>query len=166
MKLTRIMSGQVVFALALAALNTIYASQVLQMDRPFATGEPGPAFLPAILCVFLYLACARILFTELRKEAAARADATPSDHIPNLPVTGPAIAIGLTVLFIIGFFYLGYLVAAFLYTFLIALFFNYERSGAWKSSALMAAVIALCVTLFGWLFFVQVFGLYLPVWEF
>lgn len=163
--MTRMMSGQVLFALALAALNTVYASQVLQMDRPFATGEPGPAFLPSILCVFLYLACARILFTELRAGTVRRTTAA-SDHIRNLNLVGPAIAIGLTTLFIIGFFYLGYLVAAFLYTFLIALFFNFERSGAWRSSALTAAIVAFCVTLFGWLFFVQVFGLYLPVWEF
>ncbi|MBO6561052.1 MAG: tripartite tricarboxylate transporter TctB family protein [Nisaea sp.] len=166
MKMTRFMSGQVLFALALAALNTVYASQVLQMDRPFATGEPGPAFFPTILCAFLYLACARILFTEIRAEATSRADDAVSDHVPNLRLVGPAIAIGLTALFIVGFFYLGYLVAGFVYTFLIALFFNFERSGAWGSSALTAAIVAFCVTLFGWLFFVQVFGLYLPVWEF
>ncbi|WP_420406085.1 tripartite tricarboxylate transporter TctB family protein [Nisaea sp.] len=160
------MSGQVLFALALAALNTVYASQVLQMDPPFATGEPGPAFLPSILCAFLYLAVARILYTEIRAEAAPQTDTAASEHVPNLRLIGPAIAIGLTILFIIGFFYLGYLVAAFLYTFLIALFFNFERSGAWLSSALTSAVVAGCVTLFGWLFFVQVFGLYLPVWEF
>lgn len=166
MKMTRFMSGQVLFALALAALNTVYASQVLQMDPPFATGEPGPAFLPSILCAFLYLAVARILFTEIRKEAGTSAEATGSEHVPNLRLVGPAIAIGLTALFILGFFYLGYLVAAFLYTFLIALFFNFERNGAWGRSALTAAIVAVCVTLFGWLFFVQVFGLYLPVWEF
>ena len=135
--MTRILNGQVIFALALTALNTVYASQVLQMDLPFASGEPGPAFLPSMLCIFIYLAVARILFT-----------------------------VGLTVLFIIGFFYLGYLVSAFLYTFMIAFFFDFERRGVWLPSALLAAAIAFGVTLFGWLFFVQVFELYLPVWEF
>ena len=45
----RIFSGQVIFALILVLLNTIYASQLVQMDRPFATGQPGPAFLPWML---------------------------------------------------------------------------------------------------------------------
>ena len=164
--MTRILNGQVIFALALTALNTVYASQVLQMDLPFASGEPGPAFLPSMLCIFIYLAVARILFTEIRAQAPAATDAIQSEHVPHIRVVGPLIAVGLTVLFIIGFFYLGYLVSAFLYTFMIAFFFDFERRGVWLPSALLAAAIAFGVTLFGWLFFVQVFELYLPVWEF
>ncbi|UUX48935.1 tripartite tricarboxylate transporter TctB family protein [Nisaea acidiphila] len=164
--MNRMLNGQILFALLLAGLNTIYASQVLQMDPPFASGEPGPAFLPSILCVFLYLAMARILITEFRAGTGERSGSPTSEHIPNIRIAGPLVATGLTVLFIVGFFYLGYLVSAFLYTFLIALFFNYERSGAWRSSALFAAIVAFGVTVFGWLFFVKVFELYLPVWEF
>lgn len=168
--MTRILNGQVIFVLALTALNTVYASQVLQMDPPFASGEPGPAFLPSMLCIFLYLAAARILFTEIRAQATApvdtSADTILSEHVPHIRLIGPLIAVGLTILFIIGFFYLGYLVSAFLYTFLIAFFFDFERRGTWKASALLAAAVAFGVTLFGWLFFVKIFELYLPVWEF
>ena len=130
--MTRILNGQVIFALTLTALNTVYASQVLQMDRPFASGEPGPAFLPSMLCIFIYLAVARILFTEIRAQAPAATDAIQSEHVPHIRLVGPLIAVGLTVLFIIGFFYLGYLVSAFLYTFMIAFFFDFERRGAWR----------------------------------
>ena len=119
-----------------------------------------------MLCIFIYLAVARILFTEIRAQAPAATDAIQSEHVPHIRLVGPLIAVGLTVLFIIGFFYLGYLVSAFLYTFMIAFFFDFERRGVWLPSALLAAAIAFGVTLFGWLFFVQVFELYLPVWEF
>ena len=164
--MTRILNGQVIFVLALTALNTVYAGQLLQMDLPFASGEPGPAFLPSILCVFIYLAAARLLITEIRAQTDTSAGTIQSKHVPHIRLVGPLIAVGLTVLFIIGFFYVGYLVSAFLYTFLIAFFFDFERRGAWRPSALLAVAVAFGVTLFGWLFFVKIFELYLPVWEF
>lgn len=165
--MTKIFNGQVMFALGLAALNTVYASQVLQMDTPFATGEPGPAFLPSILCLFVYIAICWIIINEIwsiRKNVAFTSEI--SNVIPHLQVVGPLIAIGLAVMFITLFFYVGYLVAAAAYTFLIAYFFNFEQTGVWKRSALIAAAIAFGVTFFGWLLFVKLFDLYLPVWEF
>ena len=145
-------------------MNTIYASQVAAMDRPFATGEPGPAFFPMILYGFVYIAAAWIVIAEFRAAPAARSTRDASDTIPALHVIGPLVAIGLTALFIVTFFYAGYAVAAALYTFLIALFFNYETSGAPVRSALIALATSVGVTLFGWLFFVKLFDLYLPVW--
>lgn len=163
--MTRVLNGQILFGFALAALNTVYASQVLQMDAPFAKGEPGPAFLPVILCLFIYIGVARVLIGEFRAGGGARAAAEGSDTIPHIRILGPVIAIGLTALFIAGFFLVGYVVAAAVYTFMIAFYFNYEQSGAPGRAALVALVIAAAVTLFGWLFFVQLFDLYLPMWE-
>ncbi len=164
--MTRLLNGQILFALGLAVLNTVYASQLWQMARPFASGEPGPSFLPTILCGFVYVAVAWILLAEFRAGAAARPEPDRSDAVPHIGIVGPLIAIGLTSLFIVGFFYVGYVVSAAVYTFLIALYFNLEQSGRWKRSALVALAISAAVTLFGWLFFVRLFGLYLPVWEF
>lgn len=172
--MTRLLNGQILFGFALAALNTVYASQLLQMDAPFAKGQPGPAFLPMILCAFIYFGVARVLIGEFRAGDAAvgaagdaaGAPAEGSDAIPHIRIVGPLVAIGLTALFIAGFFYVGYAVSAAVYTFLIAFFFNYEQSGALKRSALVALVVAAAVTLFGWLFFVKLFDLYLPIWEF
>ncbi|SDG90481.1 tripartite tricarboxylate transporter TctB family protein [Alloyangia pacifica] len=158
---------QILFALLLLAGNTVYASQILQMSRPFATGEPGPSFLPALLCGFVYVAVLCILSGELRKpSAAALAAAEGSEHVPRIGLLGPVLAIALTASFIIGFLYVGYLPAAFVYTALIAGYFNYEESGNCRRAALIGVVTGLCVTLFGWLFFVQLFDLYLPLWEF
>jgi len=158
-------NGQVLFAFVLALLNTVYASQLLQMDRPFANGEPGPAFLPALLCVFVYFAVARILVIEYRQPLQDAGPGQPSPVVPHMPIVGPVVAIGLTCVFIAGFFYFGYLLSAAVYTFLIAFFFNYEASGHWKRSVLTGVAIAASATVFGWLFFVELFGLYLPAWE-
>lgn len=158
----RILNGQVLFAFVLVALNTIYLSQLIKMDTPFSAGEPGPAFLPWILCVFVYLAIAYLVFSELRDPK--RKQNIISEHIPYIQVTGPLFAVGLTMVFIAGFFYAGYVVSALIYTFLVTLFFNFEQTGLIKHSIMIAGLTAICVTLFGWLFFVKLFDLYLPVW--
>lgn len=163
--MTRLLNGQILFALGLAFLNTVYASQLLEMGRPFASGEPGPSFLPAILCGFVYIAIACILIGEIRRRPEDRDTATESDTVPMIGMVGPIIAIGLTCLFIVGFFYVGYLVSAGLYAFLITLYFNYEQNGTWTRSLLIALVTSVALTLFGWLFFVKLFDLYLPIWE-
>ncbi|HPE61015.1 MAG: tripartite tricarboxylate transporter TctB family protein [Thiothrix sp.] len=164
--MTRSLNGQVLFAFALLALNTIYASQIFQMERPFASGEPGPAFLPMLLCGFVYIAMIRILLTEWRAEPAARPAVMQSDVIPKLQLVGPVGAIALIALFIIGFFYAGYVVAASLYTFTIAFFFNHEQNADWKRALVLGVVTSVVITSFGWLFFVKLFDLYLPMWEF
>ncbi len=162
----RIFSGQVIFALILVLLNTIYASQLVQMDRPFATGQPGPAFLPWMLCIFVYVAMAIILIGEFRGEGDAPAPPPQSAVIPHLSVTGPLFLIALTAAFIVGFVYAGYAVSAAIYIFLIALFFNIEEGASWPRAAAIAAATSAIVTAFGWLFFVRLFDLFLPGWSF
>lgn len=164
--MNRLRNGQILFAFGLVVLNTVYASQLLKMALPFANGEPGTSFLPTILCIFVYITIAWIIYSEFQKPQENLPDLAQSDAIPRIDVLGPVFAIGLISLFIIGFFYAGYIVSAAVYTFLIALYFNYEQNGVLGRSILTALVTAIVVTVFGWLFFVKLFGLYLPVWEF
>ncbi|KFB09347.1 tripartite tricarboxylate transporter TctB family protein [Nitratireductor basaltis] len=161
----RLIRGQVIFALGLAVLNTIYASQLVQMDRPFATGEPGPAFLPVMLCGFVYLASLVIVIREFRAAPTGAKTEPRSEVLPRISLLGPAITIGATALFIVAFVYLGYLVAAACFTFIVAWFFTFEQTGRLARSVAVALATCAVVTLFGWLFFVKLFGLYLPVWE-
>ncbi|MBL3587367.1 tripartite tricarboxylate transporter TctB family protein [Rhodovulum sulfidophilum] len=157
-------NGQILFALGLALANTVYGWQVLQMSRPFAAGEPGPAFLPALLCLALYGLLARVLISEFRTRRAEASGEAADTGL--LPVLGPLFAIGATALFVIGFVWLGYVISAALYSFAIAFYFNVEDSGRWGRSALVALPVAAGVTGFGWLFFDRLFGLTLPVWGF
>lgn len=164
--MTTRLNGQILFVLALIIANTVYASQIAQMSRPFANGEPGAAFMPMILCAFVYCAGVSLIITELRKPAdTTTADAFPS-HVPQIALIGPLVMIGLTVLFIIGFFYVGYVVSSAIYIFLTALYFNFEETGDLRRALLIGIVTSFVVTLFGWLFFVKLFDLYLPLWEF
>lgn len=160
------LNGQVLFAIALIVLNTIYASQIVKLGMPFATGEPGPAFLPILLSGLLYLMMGGILVGELRKARAGTGDMLQSDTVPSIGFVGPLLMMALTIMFIIGFYYTGYLASAAAYTFLIALYFNYEQGSGWTRALTVSAATAIAVTVFGWLFFVKLFDLYLPLWEF
>lgn len=156
---------QAAFATFLIVLNTVYASQIPELGLPFADrSEPGPAFLPVVLCLFMYIAGLRILFIELADTTSEARDRPVSDTIPFLAQVGPLSVLVLTICYLIAFPWTGYLASTIVYALLIALFFNYEASGSWRDAAWKSALTAAAITAFGWLFFVQLFGLYLPVW--
>ncbi|MGY9048719.1 MAG: tripartite tricarboxylate transporter TctB family protein, partial [Rhodobacterales bacterium] len=146
-------------------LTSIYASQILELGIPFSTGgEPGPAFLPVALCLFMYLAGLRILHAQLTEVEPVIDEEPKSDTVPRLAQVGPQVVLVLTMLYLLAFPWIGYFFSTVFYTLLIALFFNYEFSGNWKDAAWKSALTAVAITAFGWLFFVQLFGLFLPVW--
>ncbi len=155
---------QAAFATFLIVLNTIYASQIPELGIPFAKGgEPGPAFLPVALCLFIYVAGLRILFTSMT--AVITEDAPErSDTVPRLAQVGPLVVLGLTVLYLIAFPWIGYFASTAFYALLMSLFFNYESSGSLTDAAWKSVLTGIAITAFGWLFFVQLFGLFLPVW--
>lgn len=165
--MSRRLNGKTIFYLFLIALNTVYMSQLVHLDRPFATGEPGPAFLPMILCGFVYFALIRIFVIEIK--AAPSPKEQPDTHSTGseqFSIIGPVAAIVLTGLYIVGFFYLGYVVSTLAYTFMISLLFNFEQTRQWKRSIVLATLTSAGVTVAGWLFFEKLFDLYLPTWEF
>lgn len=157
------MRGGAVFALALLALNAVYLSELIGMAAPFARGEPGPSFLPWLLCGFLFVAALRILRLELRASRAGPADAAPALRRPD--VLRPLMVGALTAGFIAAFPHVGYAVATAVYVFAIALVFNVEQTRRWGSSLAWSATTAAGVTAFGWLFFVRLFDLFLPGWS-
>ncbi len=159
-------NGQAIFALVLLVLTTVYASQIFVLGRPFENGvEPGASFLPIVLSAIMYAGALRILMTELRRGPdTARGDAPRSDTVRAVGLTGPAVVIVATALFAYGLERVGYVVAASVYTFAVALYFNYEDSGRWLHALVLSALTALAITLFGWMFFVWLFELTLPGW--
>ncbi|OWU67999.1 hypothetical protein ATO2_13860 [Roseovarius sp. 22II1-1F6A] len=166
---TKPFNSHAIFALVLLVLNTVYASQIPELGMPFGRGgEPGAAFLPVILCGFVYIAALRILFMEMRRapdEVVAELDAG-SPHVRRIGLVGPLVVVALTVVFVAAFPYAGYAVSAGVYTFAIALYFNYEELGRWGRALIYSALTAAAITVFGWLFFVRLFDLFLPGWSF
>lgn len=160
-------NGQAVFALVLLLVNTVYASQIPALGMPFSGSvEPGAAFLPIVLCAMLYVGALRILVSELRQGGAEDPRPKPaSETVPLLGIVGPVLVIALTALFAYGLQRVGYFMSAGLYTFGVALLFNYEHSGRPGRAAGLALVTAAAITGFGWLFFVRLFGLSLPGWS-
>lgn len=152
------MNRQAIAALFLLVLNTGYFVQALTLPRPFQFGEPGPAFLPLILSGILFVASGRILYMELRGIRAAGGEDGPTEAVS---VAKPIVLVLVTAGFIYGFEPLGYWIATLLYTFFVAMLFEYERTSPWRAVA-VAVIVAIGTTLAGWLFFVTLFELFLP----
>lgn len=160
-------NGQAIVALVLLVLTTVYASQILTLGIPFENGvEPGASFLPIVLSAVMYVGATSILLGELRRDRPDVATAERSDHVRAIGVSGPAVVILATVIFAAGLTRVGYFASAGIYTFVVALYFNYEQDGRLARALLTAAMTAVAITIFGWLFFVQLFGLTLPGWSF
>ncbi len=159
-------NGQAIFALVLLVLTTVYASQIFTLGLPFANGvEPGASFLPIALSAIMYVAAGRVMLNELRKGRATSAPRAESDHVPGVGITGPLLIGVCTMGFAAGLERVGYVVAAGGYTFAVALYFNYEQDGRPLRAILVSVLTAAAITGFGWLFFVKLFGLYLPTWS-
>ena len=159
-------NGQAFFALVLLVITTVYASQIFKLGVPFRKGiEPGASFLPIVLSAIMYIGALRILITELRRPGPQVAARARSEHIPAVGITGPLIVIALTILFTAGLHIFGYFVAAGLYTFGVAFYFNYEDQGRPLKALLFAMITATVITGFGWLFFVRLFDLSLLGWS-
>jgi hypothetical protein len=149
------MNRQSVFALLLLVLNAGYALEALRLQTPFARGEPGPAFVPLMLAAVLFVSAGRILVGELRSSAARGAE---EDSLSWRPVLLGAF----TAAYVAAFEPAGYWVATLAYTFATAVLFELSDSGRTGRALLLAAVVSVCVTVAGHLFFVQLFDLYLP----
>lgn len=146
---------QVIFALLVLALDAGYFIQALDLSFPFERGEPGPAFMPLILVVALAIGALGVLVEELRGTAV-------DDTAEGADFALRTIAlIALTAGFVWAFEPLGYPIATAIYTFGVAWLFEQERVGALKA-LLTSAFIAAGITVAGWLFFVQLFELFLP----
>lgn len=149
---------QAVFALFLLVLNTGYLVEALSLPRPFQLGEPGPAFLPLVLAVVLYIACGRILYAELRGSGDPEGEPQP----PGSSVVRPILLALATAAFIYAFEPFGYFVATPLYVFAVAALFEYESGSSPLRIAVVAAILAGAISIVGWLFFVTLFDLFLP----
>lgn len=149
------MNRQAMFALAILALDGAYFLQALSLPVPFSSGEPGPAFMPMILVVALAVGALGVLAQELRGVADENGEKPAPFGVRSI------LLIGLTAAFVWAFEPLGYWIATAAYTFAVAWLFEQERVGSARA-ALTSALIAAGITITGWLFFVQLFDLFLP----
>lgn len=153
--MTLAMNRQALFALFLIVLNTVYFVDSLSLATPFARGEPGPAFVPMLLSLILYVAAGRIFIAELRGRGEVEESEEPLSWKPFLLAA-------LTAGFVAAFEPAGYFIATFGYTFAVAAVFEWDNSSSRKRVLLVAAAVSVGVTVIGHLFFVRLFDLYLP----
>lgn len=141
-------------AIALLTFNLVYMLQALKLPVPFEHGEPGPAFFPLVLSAVLFVSSLVILFKGLQL-----GDEKGEEETEYLK---PALVVGATAVFVVLLNYLGYWIATMFYTFSIALVFEYRRNEPILKTSAFCALISAAITVFGWLFFVKLFDLYLP----
>ena len=151
-------NGQALFAVFLLVLSVSYFAEALTLPIPFARGEPGPAFLPLILSLVLFVAGGRILIAELRGTGDRSEEGAPAGGVSASPV----ILAAMTGVFVYAFEPLGYWIATLLYTFAVAVLFEFERDKPPLKVLGLAAAVSAGITLIGWLFFVTLFELFLP----
>jgi putative tricarboxylic transport membrane protein len=151
-------NGQALFALFLMILSAGYFAEALTLPRPFARGEPGPAFLPLILSLVLFASAGRILISELRGTGTVEDEGAPAGGLSVKPILLAAI----TGVFVYLFEPLGYWLATLGYTFGVAVLFEYERTARPLRIVAGSAAVAVGITVVGWLFFVTLFDLFLP----
>ena len=151
-------NGQALFAVFLLVLSVGYFAEALTLPTPFARGEPGPAFLPLMLSLVLFVAAARILLAELRGAGDRSEEGAPA----GAPSAKPVLLAVITGAFVYAFEPLGYWVATLLYTFAVAVLFEFERDRPPAKVLVLAAAVSAGITVIGWLFFVTLFDLFLP----
>lgn len=152
------MNRQVIFALLILALDAGYLLQAFSLPLPFSRGEPGPAFMPMILVVLLAIGALGVLVEELRGTVG-------EEEEPGAFGYRALGLIALTAGFVWAFEPLGYWIATAGYTFAVAWLFEQERLGALRAVA-TSVLVAAGITVLGWLFFVQLFELFLPMGQF
>ncbi|WP_340109989.1 tripartite tricarboxylate transporter TctB family protein [Pikeienuella sp. HZG-20] len=157
------MNRQAAFALFLIIVNAIYFAEALTLPRPFNLGEPGPAFLPLVLSLILFVSCGRILYKEMRGVPDDGDVDEAAEH--GFRPRAAALVIA-TCGFILLFEPAGYWIATLAYTFVVAFLFERERTAAPGRALALSAVMALGITASGWLFFVTLFDLMLPAGSF
>jgi len=134
--------------------TTVYVMQALKLPIPFKHGEPGPAFYPLVLVIIMYAASLKILVQGFKKEK--KLTLTLGKNIKK-----PIMTIGVTAFYIGMFAIIGYWVSTILYSFSIALLFEYGKRSNTRT-LIFSAIVAIVITVIGWLFFEVFFGLRLP----
>lgn len=133
--------------------TALYATEVNSLPRPFERGSAGPAFYPALLTGLMAVCSVILLVQGLRKDEGIT-------FRPNRFVE-PTVYVVLSALYVEVFVSFGYLLSTLAYTFGVAILFEYGRRDPLKLVG-VCALIALGVTLTGYVFFEEIFNVRLP----
>ncbi|MEM3022146.1 MAG: tripartite tricarboxylate transporter TctB family protein [Candidatus Bathyarchaeia archaeon] len=142
--------------LILIGIATIYLTQILLLPPPFATEEPGPALYPLMIVFVIYASSFRILLKGLKGGGKLA--------LSMKGVMRPIAFLILSALYIPMLTSLGYFLSTALYTLTIALMFDYGRRRVDKS-LVYCSIVAVLVTIIGYILFEILFGVSLPRWE-
>lgn len=147
------LNGNIIMAVALLIGTTVYFVETLNLPIFITPDKSGAGVFPLMLAVMMYIASSVILIRGIRQEK-------------KLPSWGhlkvPVIVIGLIGLYVGTFYHLGYFGTTLLFSFGIALLFT-DRRGSKAKMLVIPGIIAVAVTLMGYLLYEVIFDIRLPM---
>lgn len=143
------LNGDIIMAIASLILVAVYFGEILKMS--FSVG--GMGFFPLVLAVIMFAAWPIILVRSTKKKGVIL-----SWRFIKIPI----ILVSLTGIFIGAFLTFGYFVSTLLFSFGVALAFQGVRRGKVRT-LVPPAIIAIIITLVGFLLFEVVFDIRLPM---
>lgn len=147
--------GDTIAGVIFLVVTTVYFSQTLELPLPFSRGRAGPAFYPMLLSGVMYICSLTLIYRGL---TATNIDEIEIDLQRFVrPVSFTVI----TIVYAITLIGIGYLITTVVYTFLVTLLFEYGERQRTRLLA-FSALVAVCVTGLGYLFFEIIFNVRLP----
>ncbi|WP_148255505.1 tripartite tricarboxylate transporter TctB family protein [Aidingimonas lacisalsi] len=140
-----------VFPLLLLGVSVAYLVSAILLDEPITNGRLSASFFPLIVGAGSTILALILLY----RSAVSSADPT-KDEASSSDAHRPLWVIAATLAYIVAFTSLGYFVASTLYVFAIILLFSD------RTHLLGKALIAMVITIFGFLLFEQIFRVRLP----
>lgn len=149
---------EVIMVVVILILTAVYIVGALRLPPPIEDGVPTQSLYPWIIIGVMFAACTTILFKkQLWKE---------KEQIFSWErIKKPVLGIGILGFYIILFTYAGYWISTPVFSFSVAMLFEYERKNKVKA-LIYSTILGIIVPLIGYLFFEVTFAIRLPkgVW--
>jgi len=153
--LFRKMNPTSLLAIILIITNTIYLIDGIRTAPMVKNGEIGITFFPIIVSILLYLAAIFIFISGAREENGL--------FFRLSKISKPGAIVIITLIYVLIFKELGYLLSSILYVF--SLMFLFEEKSRSKKSNLLNIVYSFIIVLLIYLLYQKLFGVRLPVGE-
>lgn len=140
-------------AVVILIFTIAYIVGALQLSPPIKDRLPTESSYPWVLIVIMCAACSIVLFKELQK--------AKRQVVQWKQAKEPLIGIGIIGLYVVLFTYAGYWISTPVFSFGIAMLFEYKRKSKVKA-LVYPAILAIIIPLIGYLFFEVIFGIRLP----
>jgi hypothetical protein len=145
---------EITLIVGILVFTGIYVFGALELPPPMEDGSPTQSLYPWIIAGIMVAACCSVLFK--RQIWGGKEQVLTWERIKK-PIFGTIILGSYIVLFVFA----GYWISTSIFSFFVALLFEYERKSKVKA-LIYSAILGVIVPVIGYLFFNVTFGIRLP----